>query len=315
MISALLCGAVTGFGQNTAKPAAPEESYVRTHYTNYEYRIPIRDGKHLFTPVYVPKDTSQSYPILIDRTPYSVSPYGVDHLRSPYNTYYAIKRNNSGTPNTLVEGPWLHGGWSRGDEDQLGDAQFSVQTTQFFRTHIQFPFFKYGLKGKGSAMPAVYVFETGTNVWRTYDQWPPSQAQHRMLYFHRGGKLSFDLPTEDEAHPVPFVEYTLQGVPQRYVVDDQRWAARRPDVLAYQTDPLEEDVTIAGPISPKLKVATSGTDSDFVVKLFDVYPEDYPDDSKVNETRRSLGGIAAGFGHGRLSAARARRTHASQVSR
>ena len=127
------------------------------------------------------------------------------------------------------------------------------------------------------------VFETGTNVWRSFDAWPPKAATPKTLYFHAGGKLSFDPPTEaksvdeyvsDPNHPVPFVGYTTDTVPQRYMVDDQRFASYRPDVLVYQTEPLEEDVTIAGPISPRLKIASSGTDSDFDVKLIDVYPEE-----------------------------------------
>ncbi len=487
------------------KPAAPEEDYVKAHYTKYEYRIPMRDGVHLFTSVYVPKDASQSYPFMIDRTPYSVAPYGEDQykknlgpsdefekagyifvyqdvrgrylsegkfvemrphiddkkspqdvddssdmydtlefllkrvpnnngkagiwgisypgfytsasiidshpalkaaspqapmtnlfkgddayhggafmldanfgfytffkpfdepslpkhevpfnmgtpsaydfylqagptenldnkylkgsnplfndqlyhttyddywkardlaphmknvkcavlvvggwfdaedLSGPYNTFYAINKFNPETTTTLVEGPWVHGGWARSDGDHLGDAQFNAKTAEFFRKNIQFPFFEYYLKGKGSPLPKAYVFETGINVWRTYDTWPPAQAKPKTLYFHASGKLSFDRPAEkegadqyisDPAHPVPFVGYTTDTVPQRYMVDDQRFASSRNDVLVYQTDPLTEDVTIAGPISPKLKVTTTGTDSDFVVKLIDVYPNDYPD--------------------------------------
>ncbi|HVW78042.1 MAG TPA: CocE/NonD family hydrolase [Alloacidobacterium sp.] len=486
------------------KPPAPDEDYVKAHYTKYEYRIPMRDGVHLFTSVYVPKDTSQSYPFMVDRTPYSVAPYGEDQykkslgpsdefekagyifvyqdvrgrymsegkfvemrphiddkkspqdvddssdmydtmefllkhvpnnngkagiwgisypgfytsasiidshpsikaaspqapmtdlfkgddayhggafmldanfgfytffkpfdepsvpkhevpfdfgtpnsyefylnvgplsnldkeylkgsnplfndqmyhttyddywrardlsqhmknvkcavlvvggwfdaedLSGPYKTFYAINKFNPQTTTTLVEGPWVHGGWARSDGDHLGDAQFNAKTAEFFRKNIQFPFFEYYLKGKGSPLPKAYVFETGTNVWRTYDAWPPAQAKPKMLYFHANGKLSFDPPSEkessdsyvsDPAHPVPFVGYTTDTVPQRYMVDDQRFASTRPDVLTYQTDPLTEDVTIAGPISSKLKVATTGTDSDFVVKLIDVYPNDYP---------------------------------------
>jgi putative CocE/NonD family hydrolase len=118
-----------------------------------------------------------------------------------------------------------------------------------------------------------------------------------MLYFHAGGKLSFDPPSEkegsdeyisDPAHPVPFVGYTTDTVPQRYMVDDQRFASSRTDVLVYQTDPLTEDVTIAGPISPKLKVATTGTDSDYVVKLIDVYPNDYPDPEEDTHTGKRV---------------------------
>jgi uncharacterized protein len=212
--------------------------------------------------------------------------FDAEDLSGPYNTFYAINKFNPGTTTTLVEGPWVHGGWARSNGDHLGDAQFNAKTGEFFRRNIQFPFFEYYLKGKGSQMPKAYVFETGTNVWRTYDTWPPSPAKPKTLYFHADGKLSFDPPADkegsdeyisDPAHPVPFVGYTTDTVPQRYMVDDQRFASTRADVLVYQTDPLTEDVTIAGPISPKLKVSTTGTDSDFVVKLIDVYPNNYPD--------------------------------------
>jgi len=147
-------------------------------------------------------------------------------------------------------------------------------------------------------MPEAYVFETGTNVWRKYPSWPPEQAHAKTLYFHAGGKLSFDPPVEkagfdeyvsDPAHPVPFVSYTTDTVPQRYMVDDQRFAGRRTDVLVYETEPLAEDITIAGPVPPKLKVATTGTDSDFVVKLIDVYPNDYPNPENANQGNRALG--------------------------
>ena len=219
--------------------------------------------------------------------------FDAEDLSGPFKTYNAIEKNNPGIANTLVVGPWVHGGWARNDGDHLGDVNFDAKTAQFFRTNIQFPFFEYYLKGKGAAMPEAYVFETGTNVWRKYASWPPPGVQAKTLYFHAGGKLSFDPPTDkegydeyvsDPAHPVPFVGYTTDTVPQRYMVDDQRFAARRPDVLVYESDVLTEDVTIAGPIAPKLKVATTGTDSDFVVKLIDVYPNDYP-----NPRRRSRG--------------------------
>jgi putative CocE/NonD family hydrolase len=487
----------------TASPEAPKEDYVRAHYTKYEFRIPMRDGKRLFTAVYVPKDAAAGpYPFLMDRTPYSVGPYGEDQyprllgpseefeksgyifvyqdvrgrwmsegdyqemrphidvkkspqdvddssdtydtiefllkhvannngkvgiwgisypgfytsasiidshpalvaaspqapmtdlflgddtyhggafmlsatfsfysfykpqenplspkpsipfdygtpdsykfylqagnianlypkssnwlfndqarhdtydsywqardlsrhmknvrcavlvvggwydaedLSGPYKTFYAISKFNPKTPATLVEGPWVHGGWARSDGSHLGDVQFNSKTAEYFRANIQFPFFEYYLKGKGKALSRALVFETGTNVWRNFDSWPPITAQPKTLYFHAGGKLSFDPPTElsgvdeyvsDPNHPVPFVGYTTDTVPQRYMVDDQRFASYRPDVLVYQTEPLEEDVTIAGPITPKLRIASSRTDSDFDVKLIDVYPEDYPD--------------------------------------
>jgi uncharacterized protein len=493
---------VSATAQEKAPP--PDDDYVKAHYTKYEYRIPVRDGVRLFTAVYVPKDSSQAYPFMMDRTPYSVGPYGVDqypkhlgpsdefekagyifvyqdvrgrymsegtfvemrphidhktspkdvddasdtydtidyllkhvpnnngrvgiwgisypgfytsasiidshpalkaaspqapmtnlfmgddayhggafmldanfgfyvffkqqetptlpkpsvpfdfgtpnnyefylnagatssldkkylkgsnwlyndqmyhttyddywkarnlepHLRNihcavltvggwydaedlagPMRVYHSIEDHNPGTVNTIVEGPWVHGGWARWDGDHLGDINFASKTGQFFRSDIQFPFFEKYLKDKGEAMPEAYMFETGTNVWRKYDKWPPEQAKAKTLYFHAGGKLSFESPAagegsdsyvSDPEHPVPFVGYVTDTVPQRYMVDDQRFASMRPDVLVYETDVLTEDVTIAGPISPKLKVATTATDSDFVVKLIDVYPNDAP---------------------------------------
>ena len=223
--------------------------------------------------------------------------YDAEDLSGPYKTFYAINKFNPDTTTTLVEGPWVHGGWARGDGTHLGDVQFNAKTSEYFRTNIQFPFFEHYLKGNGAAQPKAEVFETGTNVWRSFDAWPPKAATAKTLYFHAGGKLSFEPPTEakgmdeyvsDPNHPVPFVGYTTDTVPQRYMVDDQRFASYRPDVLVYETDPLEEDVTIAGPISPKLKISSSGTDSDFDVKLIDVYPEDYPDPEEATGGKRVL---------------------------
>lgn len=212
--------------------------------------------------------------------------FDAEDLSGPYRTFYATSKFNPETPTTLVEGPWVHGGWSRSDGDHLGDVSFNAKTSQYFRANVQFPFFEHYLKGKGAAQPKAVVFETGTNVWRSFPSWPPQAATPKTLYFHAGGKLSFEPPTEasssdsyvsDPAHPVPFVGYTTDTVPQRYMVDDQRFASYRPDVLVYESDILDEDVTIAGPISPKLKIASTATDSDFDVKLIDVYPENYPD--------------------------------------
>jgi putative CocE/NonD family hydrolase len=512
----LFCAAVACAQEAPAKEP-PKEDYVKAHYTKYEYRIPMRDGKRLFTSVYVPKDASQPYPILIDRTPYNVGPYGEDQykkqigpsdefekagyiivyqdvrgrylsegdfvemrphiddkksskdvddssdmndtiefllkhipnnngkvgiwgisypgfytsasiidshpalkaaspqapmtdlfftddayhggafmlaanfgfytafkplpepsapraslpfdfttpdgysfylqvgstselekrylkganplftdqlrhttyddywkardlsrhmknikcavltvggwfdaedLSGPFKTFHAISQYNPGTPNSLVVGPWVHGGWSRGEGDHLGETQFGAKTAEFFRAKIQFPFFEYYLKGKGTALPKAYVFETGTNVWRKYDAWPPAHAKAKTLYLHAGGKLSFEPPpaneaqdeyVSDPAHPVPFINYVATAVPQRYMTDDQRFASRRTDVLTYQTEPLEEDITIAGPVSPRLKIASSGTDSDFVVKLIDVYPDSYPDLEVADASKRVLG--------------------------
>jgi uncharacterized protein len=227
--------------------------------------------------------------------------YDAEDLSGPWRTWHAIEKANPGTPNTIVEGPWVHGGWARSDGASLGDISFNAKTSEFFRKEIQLPFFEYYLKGKGEAPPEAYMFETGTNVWRKYPSWPPAGAQPKMLYFHADGKLSFEAPSgnggkdydeyvSDPMRPVPFVPYVTDTVPQRYMVEDQRFASTRPDVLVYETDPLIEDVTIAGPITPKLKIASSGTDSDFDVKLIDVYPNDYPDPEGTSSgNKRILG--------------------------
>jgi uncharacterized protein len=225
--------------------------------------------------------------------------FDAEDLSGPFKTFHAIDEFNPGAVNTLVVGPWTHGGWSIWDGDKLGDVNFGSKTGVFFRAQIQFPFFEYYLKGRnGAPLPKAYVFETGSNVWKRYDAWPPKSAVAKTLYFHGSGKLSFDPPTEkagvdeylsDPAHPVPFVNYTTDTVPQRYMDDDQRFASERPDVLTYETEPLTEDVTIAGPVRPKLKVASSGTDSDFVVKLIDVYPEDFPNPPSDAVGKRILG--------------------------
>ena len=223
--------------------------------------------------------------------------FDAEDLEGPLRTYHAVAEYNPGTVNKIVEGPWVHGGWARNDGDHLGDVRFDSKTSEYFRTHIQFPFFEYYLKGKGADLANASVFETGTNVWRTFGEWPPAAAAPRQLYLRSGGGLSFDPPAadggmdeyvSDPAHPVPFVDYTTDTVPQRYMVEDQRFAARRPDVLAYETEPLEEDLTIAGPITPRLFVSTSGTDSDFVVKLIDVYPADYPNQDPPSDGKRIL---------------------------
>jgi putative CocE/NonD family hydrolase len=224
--------------------------------------------------------------------------FDAEDLTGPLKTFHAIGKFNPGITNTVVIGPWVHGGWAYLSGDHLGDVQFGAKTAEYFRAQIQFPFFEYYLKGRGSSnLPKAYVFETGTNVWRKYSAWPPPGVHPRMLYFHQNGTLSFAPPTaaeghnqyvSDPTHPVPFVGYTTNDIPQRYMDDDQRFAARRPDVLVYESAPLQGDVTIAGPISPKLKIASSGTDSDFIVKLIDVYPKDFPNPEEDNEGKHVI---------------------------
>jgi uncharacterized protein len=221
--------------------------------------------------------------------------FDAEDLQGPFSTFHAIEKYNSGIFNSLVIGPWVHGGWARYDGERLGRVEFDAKTAEYYQKNILFPFFEQYLKNSGDAtLPKAYVFETGTNVWRRYSGWPPKQAESKELYFLAGGGLSFEPPTDDAAafdeyvsdpaKPVPFVNYASTRVPQEYMLSDQRFASSRTDVLVYETPVLQEDVTIVGPISPKLFVSTSGTDSDFDVKVIDVYPPDYPD-SKLDELR------------------------------
>ncbi|KQV40093.1 CocE/NonD family hydrolase [Massilia sp. Root335] len=213
--------------------------------------------------------------------------FDAEDPQGPFTTYHAIKKYNQGSFNGLVIGPWVHGGWARYDGRQLGRVSFDSKTGEYFRQHIQFPFFEQQLKGVKPAQPIAEVtaFETGSNVWRRYSAWPPVQAQARTLYFGPHGTLTWQQPpaaggfdeyVSDPGKPVPYIGYPATSVPQEYMVSDQRFAATRPDVLVYRSAVLEDDVTVAGPVTPRLFVSTTGTDSDWVVKLIDVYPADYP---------------------------------------
>ncbi len=215
--------------------------------------------------------------------------FDAEDLAGPVKVFHAVDKLSPEAPeDTLVEGPWVHGGWAMGTGARLGDISFGSDTAVFYRDKIEAPFFEHWLKDKArTPLPKAYTFETGTDVWKQYPAWPPPTAKPRMLYLQAIGGLGWDAPSaatskdeyvSDPAHPVPFTAYvTGPDVPQRYMADDQRFAASRPDVLVYQTAPLTEDVTVAGPVAPKLKVASTGTDADFDVKLIDVYPDDFKD--------------------------------------
>ncbi|MEO8383878.1 MAG: CocE/NonD family hydrolase [Betaproteobacteria bacterium] len=223
--------------------------------------------------------------------------YDAEDPQGPLTTYRSIRQLNPGIYNAIVMGPWSHGGWAGYDGAQLGRVSFAAKTGEYYRKNILFPFFEKFLRdppAEGSAAKAkpekklagAYTFETGTNVWREYAVWPPTEAQKRTLYFHGAGKLGWSAPpaqngfdeyVSDPAKPVPFTDAISIGVPQEFVVGDQRFVATRPDVLVYQTEVLDEDVTVLGTLSPRLFVSTTGTDADFIVKLIDVYPNDYPE--------------------------------------
>jgi uncharacterized protein len=214
--------------------------------------------------------------------------FDAEDLAGPYRVFNSVAQLDPATPNMLVEGPWVHGGWAYTVGDRLGPVMFAGNNSDYFNDEVLLPFFQHYLKDAADPkLPKALMYETGTNVWRRYDSWPPKNVQSKTLYFAANGKLSFDAPKDDAgtfdeyvsdpAKPVPFVESQANEVPVQYMAADQRFAAKRPDVLAYTTEPLDHDVTVAGPVSPHLWVSSSGTDSDFDVKLIDVYPATYPD--------------------------------------
>ncbi len=199
--------------------------------------------------------------------------------------------------NYLVAGPWNHGGWAGRDGSHLGKIQFGSDTSKYFRESIQRPWFTYWLKGKGELpLREAITFETGSNGWMKYDQWPPQQGiSGRKLYLQPDGQLSFSAPAEtgdreydayvsDPAHPVPYrhrpIGQTYGVVPGwgTWLVEDQRFVYLRPDVASWQTAVLDKNLTVTGDIVAHLFASTTGSDSDWIVKLIDVYPQDYPSD-------------------------------------
>jgi putative CocE/NonD family hydrolase len=208
--------------------------------------------------------------------------YDAQDLYGTLMTYQAIRRQSPSTDCKLIMGPWPHGGWNFANGDRLGAIAFGENTADKLRG-LQLRFFKEHLKGDISAeIPPALVFETGGNEWKAESQWPP-RGVRRKLYLAPHGKLAWKMPlpqlasdsyVSDPANPVPYLPAAPQKMVEEYMIADQRFLAGRKDLLSYESDPLDADVTIAGPVSPDLFVSTSGSDSDFDVKLIDVYPPD-----------------------------------------
>ena len=220
----------------------------------------------------------------------------------PMKIYDILEKADPDHLNYLVAGPWNHGGWGHGPGRALGEIPFGSDTALYFRQKIEVPWFAYWLKNKGSLpLKEALLFQTGSDKWVQFDSWPPREAAARELYFREDGKLSFEPPQSitpkafdsylsDPAHPVPYrhrpIDMTYPedhpGGWYTWLVEDQRFVDHRPDVLTWQTDELTQDLTLAGPVTAKLFASTTGSDSDWIVKLIDVYPEKYPDDWKLS---------------------------------
>ena len=226
--------------------------------------------------------------------------FDAENLYGALKTYDSIEKNNPNTENMLVMGPWYHGQWNRDDGQFLGPIDFLSKTSEFYTEHVELPFFNHYLKDHPKPdLPEALIFDTGAAEWHRLESWPPEVVETEKLYLRSGGRLSIEPDQEEEgsfaefisdpARPVPYTARMTQWYAKDYMLEDQRFASRRPDVLVYQTDPLNEDFTVAGPIEVSLVVSTSGTDSDWVVKVIDVYPDDTPDPDP-NPTQTRLGG-------------------------
>lgn len=201
-------------------------------------------------------------------------------------TYKAIEQQNPKNRNSLVMGPWFHGGWARSTGSVFGDQSFGQETSTWYANKIEFPFFQHYLKdAPDPGLPEAWVFETGSNKWKRSAKWPPAEMELKHLFLQAGGKLSFNKPSDgdsfdeyvsDPFKPVPYQDGTRLRRTREYMIDDQRFASRRPDVMVYESEVLSKDIVLNGPLVADLQVSTSGTDADFVVKLIDVFPDDYP---------------------------------------
>jgi putative CocE/NonD family hydrolase len=211
--------------------------------------------------------------------------FDAEDLFGTFETYRAIEKQNPGIFNVMVIGPWSHGGWSR-NETKIGNISFPGKSAEFYQEQIELRFFNHFLKDKDEhGLPEAYVYETGANRWRQFPKWPPVETKQRKIFLREQGTLSLEPPTDngdqardafisDPRQPVPHTENITTSMTYEYMTDDQRYASRRPDVLVYQTKPLEYDVTLAGPIQAELHVSTSQGDADWVVKVIDVFPSD-----------------------------------------
>ncbi|MBA3683576.1 MAG: CocE/NonD family hydrolase [Bacteroidetes bacterium] len=202
-----------------------------------------------------------------------------------WNLYKAIEKQSPVTNNKLVMGPWSHGGWHRGSGNYLGNIRFGSKTSEYYQTNLEQPFFDFHLRNKGSekTIAEATIFFSGENNWKTFESWPPKTIENKIIYFQKDQKLSFEKPVvassskyvSDPNKPVPYAEHVHLQRTREYMTDDQRFAGRRTDVLVFSTDILTEDMTLAGSIIADLKVSLSTSDADFVVKVIDVFPDNF----------------------------------------
>ena len=203
-----------------------------------------------------------------------------------WNTYKTIEKQSPATTNKICVGPWFHGGWARSEGSHLGNVQFGKGVSEFYYKYVEMPFFDYYLKGEGDIkdIAKATIFISGENTWKQFAQWPPANMESKPIYLNDNEKLTFAKPTStnssseyisDPAKPVPYTEDVHLGRTREYMTDDQRFASRRPDVIEFKTDTLTEDITLTGPVIANLLVSISTTDADFIVKVIDLFPDNF----------------------------------------
>ena len=211
--------------------------------------------------------------------------YDHENLWGTLATWRAIDKQSPATRNILVIGPWHHGQWWLRSGTSLGDFSFGSETSTFFHDKVEVPFYNCALKQRCDTPTAkAWVFETGANQWHSLDAWPPRGVTRMGLFLATAGKLSRTAPTarafveyvSDPSRPVPHYPGIVSDYTPEYMNGDQRFASSRPDVATWESAPLDADITLAGPIEARLVVSTTGTDSDWIVKLIDVWPDDTP---------------------------------------
>jgi putative CocE/NonD family hydrolase len=231
--------------------------------------------------------------------------FDAENLYGSINTYQSIETANPEIYNIFIAGPWIHGGWARTPGNELGYIDFGAYTSHYYQQEIELRFFNYFLKDKGELnLPEALVFETGANIWKKYDKWPPENSHYESLYFHEENGLKFNMPdntgfqfdeyTSDPDNPVPYTSIYHNAKAfynKEYMIEDQRFAASRPDVIYYKTDILEENITVCGPVQAELYISTTRTDADWVVKIIDVFPDQVASLEYPRPAETTMGGF------------------------
>lgn len=314
-------GFYSGFGKPRPKPTTVgSPGYVFTVRDNYKFFLEAGTLKHLaklmgdsikfWKEMYAHPNYDDWWKARDARTAmYNIKPamlvvgglFDAEDCWGAWNLYKAIEKQNPAANNKLVMGPWYHGQWSSRDGSNLGNVRFNSNTAFWYQNNVEIPFFNYYLKGIGEdpQIPEATIFFSGENKWKKLQQWPPVNTSPRPIYFEANGALSWNRPGKyngfseylsDPAHPVPYTEDVHHSRTRDYMTDDQRFASRRPDVLTFQTFPLDEDLTLAGPLIADLKVSISGSDADFVVKIIDVFPDNFRYPGDIIQPNRAVGG-------------------------